>query len=350
MITKKINKMKRIVFISTMLMLSVVASAKSYKIGPSSVTGMNFASINAAMSSVSAGDTLLLDKAYKETTEQTVTKSVVIIGNGFDTTTSTIAQVNTLSLKADGIQVNSLYVTKVIFYNKDCRLYRCFVGSSASGAGTSSSATGQNSIHSCYFTGTINGGTLTNIFDIQNTILYTNTNNVISNLTNSNICHCIIYGEYYSYSNVYLINNVSSSSIIDNIIVNNNTYSPSSYRDKTISNYSVSSMNTIHHNVMSGFENTTNYPLNAITNSNSLSGICKCSGTTVSGTYFKLSSNSPALNYASDGSDCGIYGGLYPYVDYGRPIYVPYFTNISVPAKATNGILPISVTVEVQNK
>ena len=342
--------MKKLFFTSVMLVLAIAASAKSYKIGPSSVVGMNFTSINAAMSYISAGDTLLLDKAYKETSEQTVTKAVVIIGNGFDTTTSTIAQVSTLSLKADGIHVNSLYVTNVKFYNKDCRLYRCFVGLSASWAGTSE-ASGSNSIHSCYFTGTINkGSSAIAIFDIQNTILYTSTYNVIYNLINSNISHCVIYGEYsYSNPSIYLINNVSSSSIIDNIIVNCNNYS-SSYKNNTIGNYDVSSMNTIHHNVMSGFQNNTNYPLNAITNSNNLNSICKCSGTTVSGTYFDLKSGSSALNYASDGSDCGIYGGLYPYVDYGRPIYVPYFTNISVPAKATNGTLPISVTVEVQNK
>jgi len=338
--------MKKLFFTSIVLMLAIVASAKSYKIGPSSVTGMDFASINAAMSSVSAGDTLLLDKAYKETSEQTVTKAVVIIGNGFDTTTSTIAQVSTLSLKADGIHVNSLYVTNVKFYNYDCRLYRCFVGSSATWAGTSD-VTGSNSIHSCYFTGTISGkASAKAIFDIQNTILYTSTYNVIYNLINSNICHCVIVGNDENAN--YIIQNVTSSSIIDNIIVN--TYNYSSYRSITISNYDVSSMNTIHHNVMSGFKNTTNYPLNYITNSSSLSGICKCTGTTVSGTYFELKSDSPAVNYASDGSDCGVYGGLYPYVDYGRPIYVPYFTNINVPAKATNGTLPISVTVEVQNK
>lgn len=336
--------MKKLFFISIMLMLTVVASAKSYKIGPSSVAGMNFASINAAMSFVSAGDTLLLDKAYKETSEQAVTKAVVIIGNGFDTTTSTIAQVSTLSLKADGIHVNSLYVTNVKFYNIDCRLYRCFVGTSASWDG-SSAPTGSNSIHSCYFTGRISGATTdgwaSGIFDIQNTILYTNTTNVISNLTNSNICHCIVYGGNYSE---YLIKNVTSSNITDNIIVQ--SYS----RKYTISNSEVSSMNTIHHNVMSGFNNTTNYPLNAITNSENLGAICKCSGTTISGSYFEIKPGSPAENYASDGSDCGVYGGLYPYVDYGRPIYVPYFTNINVPAKATNGTLPISITVEVQNK
>ena len=335
--------MKKLFFTSIMLMLAIVASAKSYKIGPSSVTGMNFTSINAAMSSVSAGDTLLLDKAYKETSEQTVTKAIVIIGNGFDTTTSTIAQVSTLNLKADGIHVNSLYVTTVKFYNYDCRLYRCFVGTSASWAGTSD-ATGSNSIHSCYFTGTIKGTSAKAIFDIQNTILYTSTYNVIYNLTNSNICHCIIYGKINSSSD-FLIQNITSSSITDNIIVNSYNYI-----SNTISNWNVSSMNTIHHNVMSGFKNTTNYPLNYITNSYELGAICKCTGTTVSGTYFELKQNSPALNYASDGSDCGIYGGLYPYVDYGRPIYVPYFTNINVPAKATNGTLPISVTVEVQNK
>ncbi len=331
--------MKKLFFTSIMLVLAIVASAKSYKIGPSSVTGMDFASINAAMSSVSEGDTLLLDKAYKETSEQTVTKAIVIIGNGFDTTTSTIAQVGTLSLKADGIHVNSLYVTNVKFYNYDCRLYRCFVGSSASWAGTSQ-ATASNSIHSCYFTGTISGTNKYAIFDIQNTILFTNTYNVISYLNKSNICHCVIVGS--CNSNYYIIQGVYSSSIIDNIIVN------TGYSSNTISNFDISSMNTIHHNVMSGFNNTTNYPLNKT--GYSLDRICKCSGTTISGTYFELKSGSPAYNYASDGGDAGIYGGLYPYVDYGRPIYVPYFTNINVPAKATNGTLPISVTVEVQNK
>ena len=338
------NTMKKLFFTSIMLVLAIAASAKSYKIGPSSVTGMNFASINDAMSSVSAGDTLLLDKAYKETSEQTVTKAIVIIGNGFDTTTSTIAQVSTLSLKADGIHVNSLYVTNVKFYNKDCRLYRCFVRSTASWEGTSA-ATESNSIHSCYFTGTIKGTSAAAMFDIQNTILYTSTYSVIHNLINSNICHCVIVGSTGNSSHC-IIQYVTSSSIIDNIIVN--TYN--SYLNLTLYNYDVSSMNTIHHNVMSGFKNSTNYPLNYITGYSSLSSICKCSGTTISGTYFELKSGSPAENYASDGSDCGVYGGLYPYVDYGRPIYVPYFTNISVPAKATNGTLPISVTVEVQNK
>ena len=272
-------------------------------------------------------------------------ETLVIIGNGFDTTTSTIAQVSKLSLKADGIHINSLYVTNVYFYNYNCRLYRCFVGSSASWAGASD-ATGSNSIHSCYFTGTIKGTSAAAMFDIQNTILYTSTYNVINNLTNSNICHCVIVGNNGGYGSRYIIQSVTSSSIIDNIIVNTDY----SYGNNTIFNYDVSSMNTIHHNVMSGFGNSTNYPLNYITGYSSLSSICKCSGTTISGTYFELNSGSPAENYASDGSDCGIYGGLYPYVDYGRPIYVPYFTNINVPAKATNGTLPISVTVEVQNK
>ena len=332
--------MKKLFFTSIMLVLAIAASAKSYKIGPSYVTGMNFSSINEAMSSVSAGDTLLLDKAYKETAEQTVTKAVVIIGNGFDTTTSTIAQVSQLSLKADGIHINSLYVTNVYFYNYNCRLYRCFVSDFAIWASTSD-ATGSNSIHSCYFTGYLGGSTNRAIFDIQNTIIFTSSYSLIRLLKDSNISHCIVYG-YSNTTSRYLITSVMSSSITDNIIIN------SGYSNGTIVDYSISSMNTIHHNVMSGFLNTTNYPLNRT--GYNLESICQCYGTTISGKYFYLTSNSPAQNYASDGGDCGVYGGLYPYVDYGRPIYVPYFTNISVPAKATNGTLPISVTVEVQNK
>ena len=73
----------------SLLVVTVAASvqAKSWKIGPSSVTGMDFASINAAMSSsnVASGDTLYLDQYYNEKNEQTVTKKVVIIGTGYDT-------------------------------------------------------------------------------------------------------------------------------------------------------------------------------------------------------------------------------------------------------------------------
>ena len=81
---------QKILFLLTLLVASVGTQAKSWKIGPSSVTGMNFASINAAMNSsnVSAGDTLYLDQYYNESAEQTVTKAVVIIGTGYDTSTT----------------------------------------------------------------------------------------------------------------------------------------------------------------------------------------------------------------------------------------------------------------------
>ncbi len=75
--------MKKILFSMLTLLVAVSsAEAKHWKIGPSSVTGMDFASINDAVSSssVTAGDTLYLDQYYNEAAEQNVTKRVVIIG------------------------------------------------------------------------------------------------------------------------------------------------------------------------------------------------------------------------------------------------------------------------------
>lgn len=322
------------------LAIGSVANAKSYKIGPSSVSGMDFGSINEVMTYVSTGDTLFLDKAYKAYEEQNVTKSVVIVGTGFDTSTSTVAMVTTLNLKADGIHVNSLYCTNVNFYNKDCRVYRCFIGTQAKLMAETNP--GCNALHSCYITGLVSGKSETTpaTYDIQNSIVYRpNDSYCIRYVIDSNIIHNVLVNNSY-YSDEYTIKSCQSTIITDNIIISGNS--------NTISNYDVSSMNTIHHNVMSGFKNTTNYPTNKT--GYSLSSVCTCSGTTLSGNYFKLKDGSPAKGYASDGGDCGIFGGLYTYADFGRPIYVPYFTNISVPAQSTNGTLPISLTVKVQNE
>ena len=74
--------MKKFFFMLTLLVASVGAEAKYWKIGPGSVAGMDFASINAAMesASVNGGDTLYLDQYYSTTGQQTITKKIVIIG------------------------------------------------------------------------------------------------------------------------------------------------------------------------------------------------------------------------------------------------------------------------------
>ena len=126
--------MKKILFALMASMVVAGAQAKSWKIGPSSVAGMNFNSINAAMSSssVTAGDTLYLDQYYNESAAQTVTKKVVIIGTGYDTSLTDEQVVATLTgelnLKANYVEVKSVKLTNTVnFYNDDCILDRCYL-------------------------------------------------------------------------------------------------------------------------------------------------------------------------------------------------------------------------------
>ena len=125
--------MKKIVFMLTLLVAAVGAEAKYWKIGPGSVAGMDFTSINAAMSSsiVTEGDTLYLDQYYNENSDQTVTKEVVIIGTGYDKSLTDEQVVATLTkgiiLKANKILVKSVRLYSVQFYNEGCIIDRCYV-------------------------------------------------------------------------------------------------------------------------------------------------------------------------------------------------------------------------------
>ena len=117
--------MKKVFLTAITLFVVVLASqAKSWKVGPSSVVGMDFASINDAMSRVSAGDTLYLDQYYNESAEQNVTKRVVIIGTGYDTSKTdeqVVARLtNKLNLKSNSIIVKSLLLKEVFLFNEKC--------------------------------------------------------------------------------------------------------------------------------------------------------------------------------------------------------------------------------------
>ena len=64
---------------------------------------------------------------------------------------------------------------------------------------------------------------------------------------------------------------------------------------------------------------------------------------------FQLLPNSPARNYATDGGDCGPYGGPTPYVPSGAP-GIPDVYNLTVPAQGTTGGgVDVNVRVRTQN-
>ena len=343
----------------TLLVAAISTEAKDWKIGPNSVNGMDFTDINAAIASdkVAAGDTLYLDQYFSTSVKQSVTKKVVIIGTGYDTSLSEEQVVATLTdsltLMVDGIQVKSVKLNYVKFYADECVLDRCYTNSIEIGTVPKS----MNHIYSCYITGTVgnrvsvtpastsvSGSTTTTYyyaqFDIQNCVIYKTNQALITYLTNSIINNNTLRN---TGSN-YILSYITNSQITNNILLNNN-----SNNFCMISNvYSVGSGNTIEHNIMYSTI-PTNYPNNK-QDSNILQFFTQTGNFS---DYYKLKTNvtdNYALTYGTDGKEVGCHGGMFGCPSGGRPQYIPYFTKVVVGQRSDDGKLPVSVEVKIQDE
>lgn len=333
--------MKKIILSLLVIMMSTAVNAKSWKIGPSSVVGMDFASINIAMSSsnVTPGDTLYLDQYYNESIEQTVTKRVVIIGTGYDTSLTDEQVVATLTkplhLKVNKAEVKSVKLSYVYFYNDDCILDRCYL----TYAQTNSSTAETNHIYSCYVIGQIYGyDSNRSQFDIQNCVVYSS-GICLRDLKNSIINNNIIIGTASSYC----LSSITNSQITNNIILNTS----SSVYDLNSNVYASGWGNTIEHNIFSR-SSLSDYPTNKFGFGSKESELFTCIGNYSD--YYKLADKSAAKGYATDGGDCGCHGGMFGCPSGGRPQYIPYFTKVTVGSRSENGKLPVSIKVSIQDE
>ncbi len=355
--------MKRVLLSALVLSVAVMGTqAKSWKIGPSSVNGMDFASINDAVESekVAAGDTLFLDQYYSTNVKQDVTKKVVIIGTGYDTSFTDEQVVATLTdsltLKVDGIQVKSVKLNNVKFYADECVLDRCYVNA----IGIANVPKGLNHIYSCYITGTvgnrvsvktitnsISGATTTTYynaqFDIQNCMFKVSGSNTIVYLSNSIINNNTFYCTISSGSSYYCLMHIDNSQITNNII-----YTSTTARAMYENVYAVGSGNTIEHNIMNQA-----VPSAYLHNLSSTNITSLFVSTGDYSDYYKLKTDVTdnfAINYATDGKEVGCHGGMFGCPSGGRPQFVPYFTKVVVGQRTENGKLPVSLEVKIQDK
>ena len=65
---------------------------------------------------------------------------------------------------------------------------------------------------------------------------------------------------------------------------------------------------------------------------------------------YQLKADSPAKGAATDGGDCGPFGGLYPYVIGGKPAGYPYYTKAVIGTRAENGKINVSLNIKMQNE
>lgn len=343
--------LQRVVLVAMAMATAQVAVAESWRINNDTSKGAHFASINDAMASedVKDGDVLYLDPGANITGDQTINKAVTVIGTGWEfndrpytsakiTGTLTIyssATITGLNLEAVNPRANNIIIER-------CRI---------SGAIIANKYTAQHlMIRQCYMSSRIDGSgsnsSLTLGWNIYNNIIVADYMGcIIRNLLNATIANNYIWGKSSGTSATHdVIGGLEQSVVKNNILINGELHDYITPGPST---------NEIYNNCISASAETwsliAHYPNNTCVGSKVVTDFIVNSG--LGGSWVQLCEGSPAIGAGEGGIDCGPYakGSLYPFVTYGMPKHIPYFTEAAVPAQPTDGKVKVSLKIVNQN-
>ena len=332
-----------IIIASTLLAVATSATAKSWRINNNAATASNFNSINAAMSSneVTAGDTLYLDPGTTLSDQQTVTKQVTIVGPGYFRGNAPHRHAyfhNPVVINAANVKLEGLvFDNNLNICAQQVTVERCIFKVIKISNGNYANAK-YATIRQCYGQRVYGNGetSIESAFcKIENCILinsYDPINGLYLPVIQHNYLKCTSSG-----SGERVLSRLNGAKITDNIIINSSSSS-------LIYN-NVNSSEDISHNIFSGDTNAS-FPDNKY-------GYTEADIFTLTGMndqLYQLKEDSPAKGYATDGGDCGPYGGLTPYVPGGLPNGYPYYTKAIIPAKSKNGKVNVSLKIKMQNE
>ena len=325
--------------IAAVLLFCSAAQAKTWRINNDPTAKADFLSINDAMSSTEVldGDVLYLDPGARLPLQK-VSKSVTIIGTGYNLTEAEEAMVAEIYIQTSNIKFTGVNVSGDIGWSSghdNITIERCKAqGISLSGACYSVKIIG------CYIVGNVTGSN--NPVILRNSIVMGQvasfkgaiiSNNTIIHDTGVNSHHPLFY--------------IYNSTITNNIIINPTTYGNNSNR--TISNTAVTDYNTICNNVLSTDADNAwaDFPTNKFIGAK-VEDIFVNEGNQEE--KYQLKEGSAAIGYGSNGVDCGAFDGMYPYVLCGRPQFVPYIYEAQIPTTTDNGKLNITLKIKTQNE
>ena len=339
---------------ATALLLGGAAHAevRSWRINSDTTKKPHFTDINAAMSSsdVVAGDTLYLDTGCVISTNQTLSKSVTLIGTGYASDAIQTAKVGIIHITATNVKIEGVYFTGTAYIQANyatierCKIEgttgleasyatirQCRCCDAISGKGSTSTVSQGCTIENCIISSSNNYGTVRALY------YPTITNNIIWNASTSTI-------NSYTQS---VLSGIDGGVIRNNILLNvKNT------RAKTLWTGSVVN-STVQNNVMSQDEETlaSTYPDNTFLDkgyTEAMSELFTLDSDTSHNRY-RLKDGSPAKGAGVDGTDCGVFAGNYPFVDKGYPLGIPVITKSEVGVRAVDGKVSVKQTVVIQN-
>ena len=370
--------MKKFILMAAVLTVSVVASARNWRINYDDNSGADFKTLKAACESadVKKGDVLYIEPGfhYGSEAENTISKvglKIVGPGWGFKTNAGEAIEIattnflNNISIKADSVHLVGIHLEghEIVFSkstsesnpNKGITIERCkctriygfriyfsnliirnnFITSELS-LGENGNGNGcrlnQSIIEGNIITGFVKLGydCVGSRFDHNTVIGGSGTTRLISSGSGG-----------FQITNNILINKANSEYVFADYnatVVNNNVLSitPEQYAADAASSYPTYS----------------NYPLNQFVGAT----VANTFVNQVSGDYFDeamryiVLEGSVAKTAASNGGECGAFGGAHPYVLNGRPTGIPYLYDVDVPSQPTDNQLKITFKVAGQNE
>lgn len=346
---------------------ALTLNAKVWRVNYDENAKADFKTIAAACATtlVSDGDTLYMEPGLHNgsSTDNTISRPLTILGPGwgFQANNGAISSVptatfgNTIIIRADNVSVVGITTSGSISIDRglNIRVERCKVGSTIStnytGTGFVTNLIIRNNICNHIYVG---GGSLQTPVVIENNIVFDDISALASSYNGNHVFirHNTVYGT---------ISQGSYRTVCDNIIFYDNNYSKPIDFKKTYDNY------RFYNNVLAisqeqyDADQTSVSPVGYSNYADNIFAGATFANTctdSIAGIWFddamryQVRSDSPAKNAATDGTDCGAFGGEHPFVLYGRPEGIPYIYDVEVPAYPTDNKLNISFKVAGQNE
>lgn len=318
--------MKKLTFLLVVIVFSLTAQAKVWRVNNIAAMNANFTSFVAAQSTVSANDTLYFEGSTVSYEDIVLTKPLVIIGPGYFLEENPQTQSNFITAKfgtigfttgsSGSILAGLVVQDKITISVSNISITKCNIGGIS-----------------------LNNATVSgDILLLQNYI-----KGGFSDYYSRNTIFNLIISNNYISSNTSF-GTTTSGSIYNNIIVGSLLVSNFTINNNIMMGYSSDQNNNVfNNNICNGIQ----FPIGNGNQQNVImSGVfVGATGNSTDGQW-QLKEYSPAIGKGNDGTDCGMFGGSSPYVLSGLPS-IPAIYEITMPATGDN-INGIDVTVKAK--
>ncbi len=314
--------------------------AASWRVNNNPAVNAHFSNFADAVTSANAGDTLYIEGSLTSYGTQTIGKKLILIGPGYFLNQNDSTQaVNlnaifdnlTIDTGADGSEVYGLYIDNQAFISANHVVF----------------ARNHNAAHGYSKIVLAKSNLVTNCAVIQNYCNIIGTYDNFKGAYNCMISNNIVATEiaFNQYSTLIVFNNVvkNNVNVYYSVMKNNIQYSGQGY-GFYINTGNVFEYNfTIKSTILPGAGNVSMFvPSEVFIDFDGVLGY------STDGKW-QLKAGSPAISAGENGTDCGAYGGLTPYVLSGMPA-VPHIFEAVVPsAGSTQSGLPVTIKVKGQN-